>query len=72
MLKIRLTRAGKRNDPFYSIVAIESTKKRGGEPVARLGFWHPREKSTNIDKKSLSIFVSKGAIVSAAVKKLLK
>jgi small subunit ribosomal protein S16 len=72
MLKIRLARAGKKKDPFYSVVAIESTKKRGGQPVAKIGYWQPRENKLDIDKKILKKFVADGAIVSQAVQKLVK
>jgi small subunit ribosomal protein S16 len=71
MIKIRLSRLGKKNDAFYRVVAIESTKKRGGEPLAILGFWHPKEKTINVDKKAIDGYVKNGAQVSPAVKKLL-
>lgn len=72
MLKIRLSRGGKRNDPFYSIVVIESTQKRNGKPIAKLGFWNPRKNVIKIDKKLVKKYVDNGAQVSDAVKKLLK
>lgn len=72
MVKIRLSRLGKRNDPFYRIVAIDSQKKREGAFLEVLGYWHPREDKKKIDKKALDKWVENGAQVSAAVKKLLK
>lgn len=71
MIKIRLARKGKRNDPFYRIVAIEEKKKNNGEALAILGFWNPREKKVELDKKEITAWQEKGAQVSAAVKKLL-
>ncbi|MBP7119305.1 30S ribosomal protein S16 [Candidatus Woesebacteria bacterium] len=71
MVKIRLAKLGKRNDHFYRIVAIESQNKNQGEALEILGFYHPREKKQQIDKKALAAWVAKGAIVSDAVKVLL-
>lgn len=71
MVKIRLTRLGKRNDPFYRIIAIDSMKKREGRTLAVLGFWNPREKSVQIDKKALEVWVKKGARITTGVRKLL-
>ncbi len=72
MVKIRLTRLGKKNDPFYRIVAIDSLKKREGKALAILGFWNPREKTLKVDKKELEAWTSKGAQVSEGVRKLLQ
>ncbi len=72
MVKIRLARHGKTNDPFYRIVAIDSQKKREGKTVEVLGTWHPRENSKKIDKKAIEAWVKKGAQVSLSVQKLIK
>jgi len=71
MVKIRLARTGKRNDPFYRIVAIDEQKKTIGKNLEILGFWHPKDKSREVNKANIEAWVKKGAIVSPAVKKLL-
>lgn len=71
MVKIRLQRLGKKNSPFYKIVAIEQTKKREGEPLEVIGFWYPEKNEKKIDKKKITDWVKKGAIVTEGVKKLL-
>ena len=71
MVKIRLARWGKKNDPFYRIVAIDETRKVTGIPLAVLGFWNPREKKIEIDKKEVKNWVAKGAHISPAVEKLM-
>lgn len=71
MIKIRLKKLGKKNDPFYRVVAIESSKKNGGESLANLGFWNPRENIIKIDKKEVKAWQAKGAQLSDTVKKLL-
>ncbi|MFH1289559.1 MAG: 30S ribosomal protein S16, partial [Patescibacteria group bacterium] len=42
MVKIRLTRTGKRNAPSYRIVAIDSRSKRDGRPLELIGFYDPK------------------------------
>ncbi len=71
MVKIRLARWGRKHDPFYRIVAIDGEKKVTGIPLAVLGFWSPREKKVEIDKKGIKAWVAKGAHVSPAVNKLM-
>jgi small subunit ribosomal protein S16 len=71
MVKIRLARWGRVHDPFYRIVAIDGEKKVTGIPLAVLGFWNPREKKIEIDKKEIKLWVTKGAHVSPAVEKLM-
>lgn len=71
MVKIRLARHGKRNDPFYRIVAIESTKRREGEPLDVIGYWHPKKDDKKIDKKKYDYWVKNGAQVTDAVARLV-
>jgi len=72
MVKIRLAREGKKNDPFYRVVAIDSRKKREGKNLAILGYWHPRKKELKLKKDEIQKWVKKGAQVSMAVKKLME
>ncbi len=72
MVKIRLARHGKRNSPFYRIVAIEEAAKRGGAPIDILGFWFPEKDQKEVNKKRIDEWVKKGAQVTPAVEKLLK
>ena len=71
MVKIRLARGGAKKDPFYRIVAIESTRKRGGKPLAVLGFWHPKGQSLEIKRSEIEKLKKLGAQVSPTVTKLI-
>lgn len=71
MLKIRLDRKGRKNDPFYRIVVVDSRSKRGATPAAVIGYWHPREENKKLDQKGLQEWVKKGAQISSGVKKIL-
>ena len=72
MVKIRLARAGKKNDPIYKIVVIDSQKRNTGRAVQIIGHWHPAKQEKKIDKKALQKWLSLGAIPSPAVKELIK
>lgn len=72
MLKIRLSRAGKKNMPFFRIVLTEHTRaaKHGYKEV--LGFYNPFSKEfkiKNLDK--VKEHVSHGVQLSPRVSKLM-
>lgn len=71
MVKIRLTRSGVRNNPFYRIVATDERKKKSAIPLEILGYYHPRTKNLKIKKDKIDKWVGKGAQISPAVRKLL-
>ncbi len=41
MIKIRLTRLGKKNQPAYRIVVVDERKKRDGQYLSSLGYYQP-------------------------------
>ncbi|EIW68030.1 ribosomal protein S16 [Tremella mesenterica] len=41
MIRLRLARHGKRNTPFYHIVAIQNHKPRNALPIETLGIYDP-------------------------------
>jgi small subunit ribosomal protein S16 len=71
MLKIRLSRRGSKNSPFYRVVAIDEHKKREGMESENLGWWNPENKSKKIDKVRIESLVKSGAVLTEAVKKLI-
>jgi len=72
MVIIRLERKGKRNHPFYRIVATDERKKIGGRSLETLGFWDPHTNEISIKKDLVKKWVGKGAKISDAVKKLME
>jgi small subunit ribosomal protein S16 len=72
MVKIRLARYGKKNNPFYRVVAVESARKNKGKALAILGHWHPQTDEVKIDKTEIKKWIDNGALVSPAVQKLMK
>lgn len=72
-VKIRLARIGKKNAPIYRIVAIDSQKKRDGQYIENLGTYDPiKQQFVQFHVDRMNDWVSKGAILSDAVKKIQK
>jgi len=62
-VKIRLTRRGRKKQPFYHIVVADSRAPRDGKYIEKLGMYDPTRKPATIDldfDKALS-WVQKGA-----------
>jgi small subunit ribosomal protein S16 len=72
MIKIRLSRGGVKKKPFYRIVAIEESRKRGGKPLDIIGYWNPQKSDLKINKDKLKAWIEKGAKKTTAVDKLLE
>ncbi len=63
MLKIKLTRLGKKKEPRYRIVVNEARDKRDGEYVALLGHYQPtlQPKVLELDLAAYEEWLAKGA-----------
>lgn len=72
MIKIRLSRGGVKNKPFYRIVAIDSRRKRGGKPLDIIGYWFPSKDDVKVDSEKLKSWQDKGATITKAVSELIK
>jgi small subunit ribosomal protein S16 len=74
MLKIKLARFGKRNQPHYRIVVNEARSKRDGAYVALLGQYAPTQnpKILKIDLKEYQEWIKKGAQPTDTVASLAK
>ena len=74
MLKIKLARFGKRNQPHYRIVVSEARSKRDGQSVALLGHYAPTQspKILELDLKAYESWVKQGAQPTDTVAALAK
>ena len=74
MVKIRLTRAGARNRPFYRIVAVDERRPRDGRPLEFLGTFDPKvnPEKLSVRTDAVEAGVKKGAHLSPTVKSLLR
>lgn len=72
MLKIRLSREGRKALPMYRIVLIDSRKKRDGAYLDLLGTYNPFSKDIKLDREKYDLYLSRGAQPTDVVKNLHK
>lgn len=72
-VKIRLSRIGKTNRPFYRLVAIDSRKKRDGAMLANIGTYDPlRNIVIQFHEELYQAWLEKGALATDSVKKVYR
>jgi small subunit ribosomal protein S16 len=74
MLKIKLARFGKSNQPHYRIVVIEAKTKRDGQYTDKLGFYAPTQtpKVLQVDVAAYDKWVKNGAQPTDTVNSLVE
>ena len=72
MTVIRLTRMGRKKQPFYRIAVTDSRKRRDGGWIELIGHYNPMndEKTLVVDNERLDYWLSVGAKMSGRVKKI--
>lgn len=73
MVKLRLTRLGRKKAPFYRVAAMEALGKRDGKAIAYLGTYNPlvTENQVKLNEEEVLRFLSNGAQPTETVKSLL-
>jgi small subunit ribosomal protein S16 len=71
MLKIRLTRIGKKNKPMYRLTVAEQTKDPYGRALEILGSFNPYSKELQCKKERIEHWLKMGAQMSPSVNNLL-
>jgi small subunit ribosomal protein S16 len=71
MVKIRLTRIGRKKLPLYRIVVMDSGKARDGEYIENVGHYDPRTKDLKLNRDRVEYWISKGAQPTNTVAKLI-
>ncbi len=65
MLKIRLQRIGRKNDPSFRVVLTDSKNStKSGKFLEILGTYNPKQKVLNFKNEDIKAWISKGAQVS--------
>jgi small subunit ribosomal protein S16 len=76
MVRIRLSRGGAKNRPFYHIVVTDGRNSRDGRYIERLGFFNPfakgQEERLRLDIARIDHWKSNGAQPSDRVARLIK
>lgn len=72
MLKIRLQRTGRTNDPSYRVVVTEHTNgPKSGRAVEKVGTYNPKSKVRTLDAERIKYWISKGAQASGTMHNML-
>ena len=73
-VKIRLTRMGKKKNPFYRVVVADERARRDGAPIEEIGYYNPTTEPSEIkiDADKAKDWLAKGAQPTDTVKVLLK
>ncbi len=73
-VKIRLFRVGKKKNPIYRVVVMDSKKPRNGEYIEKIGFYNPLTDPAEItiDKEKALSWLKKGAIPTDTVQNLFQ
>ena len=74
MVKIRLTRMGAHNQPFYRVVVADSRAPRDGKFIEEVGYYNPmtEPKEIKIDAEKAKKWLANGAQPTETVKALFK
>lgn len=72
MLKIRLQRIGRKNDPSFRVVVTEHTRGPKSEKhVDRVGFYNPNTKEQKLDEEKIKHWIANGAQASGTMHNML-
>ncbi len=74
MVRIRLKRIGKRQQPFYRIVVVDGHSKRDGRVLEDIGFYQPwlKNKKSDLKTERFQEWVKKGAVPTETVTAIFK
>ena len=70
MIKLRLKKYGRKGQPCYRIVAMDSRAKRDGAAIEELGFYNPMTDETHLKFQSIVTRLKQGAQPTETVRNL--
>ena len=70
MIKLRLKKYGRKGQPCYRIVAMDSRTKRDGASIEELGFYNPITDETHLKFQRINARLKDGAQPSDTVKNI--
>mgnify|MGYP000144446792 CR=1 FL=1 len=74
MLKLKLTRTGKKNYPTYKLIVAEAKSKRDGKFIENLGTYNPNTEpqELKLNQNRIRYWLNHGAKPTETVNRLLK
>ena len=71
MIKLRLKKYGRKGQPCYRIVAMDSRTKRDGASIEELGFYNPMTNETHLKSQRIKTGLQQGAKATETVHNIL-
>jgi small subunit ribosomal protein S16 len=71
MIKIRLKKQGRKGQPCYRIVAMDSRTKRDGSSIEELGFYNPMTDEIHLQFQRIKTRLNQGAKPTETVYNIL-
>lgn len=71
MVKIRLTRTGKKNYANYRMVITNNREKRDSKVIEYVGFYNPHTKELKLESERINYWLGVGAQPSESARSLL-
>lgn len=71
MIKLRLKKYGRKGQPCYRIVAMDSRSKRDGRAIEELGFYNPMTDETHLNFTKVVTRLKQGAQPTETVLNIL-
>nr|YP_010196461.1 ribosomal protein S16 [Gracilaria cearensis]UAD83858.1 ribosomal protein S16 [Gracilaria cearensis] len=71
MLKIRLKRFGRKKQPSYRVIVIDSRKPRDGRAIEEIGFHNPITNKSQINLEKARKRINEGAQTTKKVQQII-
>ncbi|KAI0556334.1 ribosomal protein S16 (chloroplast) [Gracilaria domingensis] len=71
MLKIRLKRFGRKKQPSYRVIVIDSRKPRDGRAIEEIGFYNPITNTSQINLEKARKRINEGAQTTKKVQQII-
>jgi small subunit ribosomal protein S16 len=72
MLKLRLKKMGRKRQPSYRLVIMETHNRRDGRAIDEVGYYNPITKESYFNSKKIVKWLEDGVKPTDTVKALLK
>lgn len=72
MLKLRLKKIGRKQQPSYRLVIIDVRTRRDGRPIEEVGYYNPLTKEKHFEKEKIIKWLKNGVQPTETVRNLLK
>jgi small subunit ribosomal protein S16 len=72
MLKLRLKKMGRKRQPSYRLVIMETHNRRDGRAIDEVGYYNPITKESSFNSEKIVKWLQDGVKPTDTVKELLK